>query len=375
MRLFRLCVFALLASTGCGPCGTGVDGGPLPDDAGPPSLVVTINELLAKNDTVLADERGDFDDWVELYNPGDETVDLEGFALSDDSVEPRKHVFESGIEIAPGDFLLIWTDDDGTQGPLHTGFKLSGDGEEVVLTDAEGALVDRVVFGAQLADVSEGRWPDGADRWARLRAPTPEAPNAEPADAGTPLVDGGLALRISEVSPQAGAPAADLALAIVDAPWVELHNPHAGRVELAGYALSTNPNQPQWTVPATMPAIEAGGYALFFLDGTDAPPDHASVVITPGAELALFDRADTRVDLVVVGGVASGRTLGRTTGDELVVTEPTPRAANVAVADAGHDAGASDAGYDAGASDAGYDAGASDAGYDAGLPPDGGDAG
>jgi hypothetical protein len=327
-------------------------------------LVVTINELLAKNDTVNADERGDFDDWIELYNPSDELVDLSGFGLSDDSAEPRKHVFEEGTQLQPGAFLLIWADDDESQGPLHTTFKLSADGEEVVLIDVDGALVDRIAFGPQLADVSEGRTPDGADRWGRLLTPTPGAANAAPTDAGPVSVDAGIAPRISEVSPEPGAPARDQGDVLVDAPWVELHNPHDVSVALAGLALSTNAFAPQWTVPDAMPALVAGGYALFFLDGTDTPPDHAGISFTANAELALFDSAGVRRDLVVVSATPVGRTRGRVDDDTMVVTEATPGEANVAVVDAGPgDAGADDAG----ASDSGASDGGADAGYDAGL--------
>lgn len=45
---------------------------------------ILINEFLASNQTINADEDGDFEDWIELYNNGDEAVNLEGFGLSDD---------------------------------------------------------------------------------------------------------------------------------------------------------------------------------------------------------------------------------------------------------------------------------------------------
>ncbi|MBN1779872.1 lamin tail domain-containing protein, partial [bacterium] len=54
---------------------------------------VVINEVMARNAATIADEDGDYSDWIELYNPGDQSVNLEGFALSDDPGDPFKWVF------------------------------------------------------------------------------------------------------------------------------------------------------------------------------------------------------------------------------------------------------------------------------------------
>ena len=37
---------------------------------------VVINEVLASNASTLADPQGEYDDWIELYNPSDEQVDV-----------------------------------------------------------------------------------------------------------------------------------------------------------------------------------------------------------------------------------------------------------------------------------------------------------
>ncbi len=58
-------------------------------DAGP----LLINELMAVNDDVLADEDGDFPDWIEIHNPTDTAVGLDGWHLTDDDAEPDKLTF------------------------------------------------------------------------------------------------------------------------------------------------------------------------------------------------------------------------------------------------------------------------------------------
>ncbi len=136
---------------------------------------VVINEFMADNDTTVADQDGDFDDWVELYNPGDEAVNLNGFGLSDDPDDLMQWVFPD-TSIAARGFLIIWTDDDEDQEGLHTNFKLSSSGEDVCLATADGSLLDQVTFGPQYLDISFGRYPDGTGEF-QFMYPTCGEPN------------------------------------------------------------------------------------------------------------------------------------------------------------------------------------------------------
>src|SRR5690606_8802482 len=49
---------------------------------------IVINELLSSNQTVIADEHGEYDDWIELYNAGEVPVNLSKFYFSDKSAAP-----------------------------------------------------------------------------------------------------------------------------------------------------------------------------------------------------------------------------------------------------------------------------------------------
>jgi len=145
---------------------------------------VCLNEFMASNGTVLADEQGQYDDWIELYNAGPTAFDLGGMFLTDDLDEPTRWRIPSDrgeLTIIPaGGYVLIWADGDTDDPGLHASFKLSRDGEEIALFAADGAsLVDRVVFGRQHGDVSYGRDPDGGLDWAFMTTPTPGAANAE----------------------------------------------------------------------------------------------------------------------------------------------------------------------------------------------------
>ena len=148
-----------------------------------PLIPVRINEFMASNVRAVPDPAdGDYDDWFELYNAGTNEVDLSGYYLTDDLENPTKYRIPAGTRIPPGGFLLVWADEETHQtqpgGPLHVNFKLSKAGEALGLFAPDGTLVDGFHFGPQQDDVSQGRFPDGADLpLYDLTRPTPGGPN------------------------------------------------------------------------------------------------------------------------------------------------------------------------------------------------------
>ena len=149
-----------------------------------PGLV--INEFLASNDLIMKDESGEYDDWIELHNISDREIELAGFHLSDNSLNMTKWTFPE-ISIASGGYLVVWADDDEEQGPLHANFKLSSDGEELILSDTMGSVLDLVSFTAQEPDTSYGRLPNGSGAFFKMN-PTFEAYNSQEISGGDPDV-------------------------------------------------------------------------------------------------------------------------------------------------------------------------------------------
>ncbi len=121
---------------------------------------LVINEFLASNTVTKADQDGEFDDWIELYNHSSNAVSLDSIYLSDSYSNLLKWKFPDGIVIQPKDYLVVWADDDATQAGLHATFKLSASGERIALTHATAGIIDSISFGAQTADVSMQRCPD-----------------------------------------------------------------------------------------------------------------------------------------------------------------------------------------------------------------------
>ena len=159
-------------------------------DLGPgtdwPTLV--INEFMANNASSLADSTGAYPDWIELYNPTDGEIELDGWTMSDDIAQRDQHALR-GLTIDARGWLLLFADDDEEQGDEHLGFSLSGDGEEIGLYSPDGRVVDELEYGEIPVDQSAARVLDGGNDWEITDDPTPGSSNAGTASA--PGVDTG----------------------------------------------------------------------------------------------------------------------------------------------------------------------------------------
>jgi hypothetical protein len=135
---------------------------------------------MADNDGAFEDpdEAGVFEDWIEVYNPGESAVDMTGMYLTDDLAVPAKWQVPAGVTAPAKGWVLFLADEDPAQGSRHAGFKLGKGGEAVGLFQPDGTtLVDSVTFGAQTTNVSWGRLPDGGADWALFDPATPGTAN------------------------------------------------------------------------------------------------------------------------------------------------------------------------------------------------------
>ena len=108
-RTLSLAVACVLAA--CGGC-TAEPAGPV---LSPLAGVLFLNEFMASNASVYADEAGDFDDWVELYNSGATDIDLGVVYLTDDLGRPMKWAFPD-TTIPAGSYMVIWADGEYDEG-------------------------------------------------------------------------------------------------------------------------------------------------------------------------------------------------------------------------------------------------------------------
>ncbi len=128
-----------------------------------PTPHLVINEIVASNTDGQQDEYGEYEDWIEVYNAGEVSIELNGLFLTDDNEELDKWKLPH-ISLSPGDYLTVYADNDTDQGDNHTNFKLNKDGEFLALVDSKDnyyAIIDSVSFPPLSEEEAYSRLPNG----------------------------------------------------------------------------------------------------------------------------------------------------------------------------------------------------------------------
>lgn len=156
----------------------------------PPADLV-INEFLSYNLDGWSDLQNEKEDWVEIHNRSNASVDLAGYHLSDRLNNPTKwqvplNAGDSTV-VPAGGYVLLYADEDGDDGWNHMNFKLNNNGEVLVLRSPDGfSLADSVHFGASQPDQSLARLPNGTGPFEPTYDVTPEECN----DCSDDVLDG-----------------------------------------------------------------------------------------------------------------------------------------------------------------------------------------
>jgi hypothetical protein len=138
-----------------------------------------INELMPANLSTIADEDGEYTDWIEIYNPSGSSINLNGYFLSDDENNNVKWNFPN-ISIASHSFLIVFASGKDRSNPgeqLHTNFKLKSSGDPVILSNPQGVIINQITPDPIPTDISFGRKPDGDSSWYFFDDPTPGSAN------------------------------------------------------------------------------------------------------------------------------------------------------------------------------------------------------
>lgn len=193
---------------------------------------VRINEVLSAAHFVPGDTAGLLrSDWIELYNPGEQPVQLLGHRIA---LNGMRHMIDAPLTLAPHERLLLWCDGKETLGADHLRFELPASGGRLDLFGIDGTtLLDAVQLPALPPGHSIGRAGDGTERWALFPHPTPGLPNP---DTGLDTV-------------RTPAPVVHMAAGIHAAPFTV--EPPTGEATIR-YTLDGSdpgPDAPVWTAP------------------------------------------------------------------------------------------------------------------------------
>ena len=131
------------------------------NDEGNPDKTVVINEFMAVNTITVADQDGEYDDWIEFFNLADHEIDLTGYYLTESKKNLTRWKFPQGTSITARGYLVVWADKDTTQFGLHANFKLSSLGERVIILSPALEVLDKVEYDAQTKELAYARVPNG----------------------------------------------------------------------------------------------------------------------------------------------------------------------------------------------------------------------
>ncbi len=142
----------------------------------PSASPLFINEIMKDNTSTIADEFGGYPAWVELWNQGQQALNLSQYYLTDDGTDFNKWHLPA-VTLDAGDFILLWLDNDPEQGTNHSPFKWSDNEPSIWLCNIERnavRLVDH--FGnvtLQNQELSYERITDGNTVIELTDTPTP----------------------------------------------------------------------------------------------------------------------------------------------------------------------------------------------------------
>lgn len=151
-------------------------------DTGARPARLVVNEYMTSNDTKAADELGEFDDWIEVYNAGGQAADLSDVSLTDDTEDLAQYRFPGGTTLEPKAFVVVWADGTPEQGDYHATFTLQSAADRILLVqspDGVATVLDDIEFTEMETEVSAARFPDGSDSWVTTENVTPGAANRE----------------------------------------------------------------------------------------------------------------------------------------------------------------------------------------------------
>ena len=298
---------------------------------------VWLNEVQAENRKGIVDNYGECEPWIELYNSGTNSVDISGWAVSDDYNNLAKWIFPEGTMINAGAYLIVWCDgepDETTPGNYHTNFRLSPTNGSVVLSlkiDGKYKALDYLNYKLLLADYSYGNKQDGQPFFRqKFSSPTPGAPNISAGDIPP--------IKINELMADNDGLVNDLVNGGFP-DWFELYNTGPDLIDLSGYFLSDDPEDKfKFEIPDGY-LIKPFGFMVVWADNSPGknnpakdPCLHVNFGLNRNGEsVALYSPDGSLVDIFTFDAVGRNVILGRYpdgASNTYKLIQPTPGSTN-----------------------------------------------
>lgn len=291
---------------------------------------IVISEVMTANRSTILNSSGQLCDWVELYNPSSETVQLSGLFLSNEISDRMKWQLPD-ISLAAGERVVIPCS--GSNAPAdEASFSLPREGCTVTLCGAIGNVIDQVEVPRLEEDRTWALQSNGI--YLESNLPSPGYANTEEgclAFRSTMTVPSGLI--ISEVMPSNCSYLRQADGEYYD--WVELKNTSEYDINLAGYALSDDPGKlNKFTLPDV--TLEPGECYVIICSGytelSDKSYTHAPFTLSREESWVYLSRTSGSgvTDYVRIYDVPYQHSVGRSDGENgtYYFTTPTPGTSN-----------------------------------------------
>ena len=120
-----------------------------------------ISEFMAVNRSTVVDDDDDRSDWIELFNPSGTSVNLKGWALTDDPTHQTKWTFPN-VTLGSREYRVVFASGKNRtvlNAPLHTDFRLSREAGYLALLNTGGKVAYAFApeYPEQFDDVSFGK--------------------------------------------------------------------------------------------------------------------------------------------------------------------------------------------------------------------------
>ena len=289
---------------------------------------LSVNEVMTSNRSAVADDTGAFSDWVELVNRTGGDLDVSGWTLTDGEERLVGFTFPRQV-LSPGEMVVVYCSGNlkNVSGyAYHAPFRLSAQGETLLVKNQQGALVDSLTVPALGGNQAYARQASG--EWQIVSEATPGLANTREAHRQWAAAQGSASgdLVISEVMsanrtyvPQGDGNCYD---------YIELYNGGADTLDLSGYGLTDEEGKPgKYRFPGGS-SIAPGQYLLLYASGLGGQGHLPFKLKASGEEVILCDAQDRMVDQVSLPPLADDRAYQRVDGAFTADFPPTPGYAN-----------------------------------------------
>lgn len=142
-----------------------------------------LTEICVANIDQTIDFSNNYGSWIELYNPTTDSIELDGWYISDDDTNLKKHQLKGYGKLEPGGYQCVFFDHNASDGEYgseaykQVGFKLNRKGGTLYLSENGSDIDIAIDYPESVPRCSYARTAIENDEWRYCGLPTPGTAN------------------------------------------------------------------------------------------------------------------------------------------------------------------------------------------------------